>query len=1621
MTIVEGCFFFGEIHWFNPPVNTTTETDGCVPDSVREAPARIVGVSEIGKIKFETEITTEALLVEVSHPSREHFFSPADDSAAPTFGSFGNLVRQMDDFRRALPIACIPEMFDALLSKVPTEAYQLAYSLVSLIYRLYNLRGVVDLAFAAFDFLISTLGLGYIRDKFEEVQVFITTAVREMRNSLCIAGALRGPLTEGSNADQLRFLRSRLSFVLESDVVTALKTFVLTLVSYKFFGKDQAHRIQKILGPARPCTVLELSENLLEATAAMVHFGERITSGEPLSQIFSAHDPGAAFLEEADQLILYEPLTYSGLPVEGHICRRSYLDRLTRTVADGNTLVASFPRAAPQRKALEAKLQRITLIKRDTYIKMCGEQRPFPMGIIIVGDPGIGKSSLIEFVSRLWSSVKGREYHSGYNYHRDPTSDYWEGYEPGSHPGIHLSEPGALHRNIAKAQGDPVMTETLRILDNQPMLANMAAVEKKGNVYVMPEYVVLDCNDESLNLEVLVNNPAAVRRRFVYIRPTVKPEFRKGEVRLDQRKALAADTPALDRWTFRVYRKEPVNCKDSDTITELADGDIYALTSHLRDRFKTHILEQEQVMAMKIDINDYLREEVRAEARDTLAVPPVRSVRTPPPIPPRPSRRAPRVSSWEKHMAAVPWQVWFVLMLLRAAWPVFLAFACMCGWGLAIIINWFWPYGLVQKVLGHRAAHSRFSHNQIIFSHHWQRFRATCGWSNSFSPVPPPSYNYGRYAAAFAGLLVVVRFFRTWTIMTEGSVLSTRVERTQEQVDAVVSDFETRASAARPTPVSKKGTANVWERSENRPTPVLIQEQNQLKPHHEIRATVMHNVRVVLCTGKDGSFETRALGVKDDLAIINRHSLKHPDQYGRWVLESSLDEEGKLSVIKTVITESELTAIRGDLMLVRLRGLKFRNILSYFPTTCVVTSMLRSSGYIGHTPTRVLSQRPVVAQDSRWGQVPIEAPLCYEWPDHAAGNCGSPLFLEYSSGLGVAGIHTGAIPGEPTSYSESISLAELSPAIAKLTASTTVLPINSEGKMRLPVGSKGFISPGLQSPLWFEEAPGLSIFGKIEGHSPPRLGRSKLTMSVFLPYAEELTGCSPYEEDGQPRFGAPHFSRVIRDGQYYHPFNHFVKKTGVIKESLNPQLLDIVVKTLSHHIIDGLRERGVSQLQPVPLAVAQNGDPDNYYYRAMKPSTSGGWAFPGPKKRWSTQCELEFKQEAYMPNIEVTEQVAEQLEAYGRGEDAMPLLGAQLKDEPRSWEKNKTAKTRVFCMSPYESTLVSRMYLMPFYTLMVQHSDVFYAALGINPHSYDVDQLVERLTSFASQFMEGDYGGYDTSMPYDVGLAANTVVYTVLKEFGYSEDALDVVRGILSDNLYPVVVMQGDVFAAPALQPSGKYATAEDNSLRGLIMLIYAWIVMCTSDGAKCSPEHNATSSYAPADFFKFVCPVVYGDDMLAAVKAEVRELYNNVTYQRFCAEVYGLEFTDAQKAAVMAPFLTFDQVSFLKRSFRFREDLDHWVAPLDRASIMKTISYYLPSRSVNLDDQMLDTCKSALRELFFHLSEEDYERTRCNFARIYASEFKSRTEQEILQQFPRFDSLVTEIYDHDGERLVSA
>jgi hypothetical protein len=303
----------------------------------------------------------------------------------------------------------------------------------------------------------------------------------------------------------------------------------------------------------------------------------------------------------------------------------------------------------------------------------------------------------------------------------------------------------------------------------------------------------------------------------------------------------------------------------------------------------------------------------------------------------------------------------------------------------------------------------------------------------------------------------------------------------------------------------------------------------------------------------------------------------------------------------------------------------------------------------------------------------------------------------------------------------------------------------------------------------------------------------------------------------------------------------------------------------------------------------------------------------------------------------------------------MPVFTGHLKDEATKFSKIEAKKTRVFTGAPFDWSFVVRKYLLSFVRVLQRNRFVFEAAPGTNAQSLEWQEIRNHLTKFGEDTMvAGDYAAFDKTMPPCIILAAFEIMATICKEAGYTPEDLRVVQGIAEDTAFPLVDFNGDIVEFFGSNPSGHPLTVIVNSLANSLYMRYCYTVL--------SPQKSCT------DFQDNVALMTYGDDNVMGVSPKA-PFFNHTAIQAALADV-GIKYTMADKEAESVPYLHVSQVSFLKREWRWDEDVKAYLAPLEEASIAKSLTRVVASRTVPAEKQAVDVMSSACREYFFHGKE---------------------------------------------------
>jgi hypothetical protein len=1108
-----------------------------------------------------------------------------------------------------------------------------------------------------------------------------------------------------------------------------------------------------------------------------------------------------------------------------------------------------------------------------------------------------------------------------------------------------------------------------------------------------------------LNIQYLNNNPAAYLRRFLFIEPIVKPQYLKeGTCAIDPSKCT--DGRFMDRWTFVVHRIEPVNEVATMRIEYLDGGktaDIDKLTDLLRELFTQHINIQEQIRQKVADPK-------AMEGYGTIRAPVVEEkvddsygkIKT--------ESLANTIFSNYQFFPDYTKMLWGMgygclsLFLSLSIYVTFSMFSQMyefrsfyqrCIWkfriaslivGCISVFTGAYTPVMAMTVIGYVFGSAKnwtsvARDSWDVVKRKWSSLKSWLATEFVMDQFVLPA-NYKLYSSIVAGGVMFV-FVYKMVCNYFGSDVNTEA-LSQWRVDVPINEELTKKEVLFHCGSAYKRVSN--KMSEKWNVRNVLAPSVHTSSMKDLESSIARNVRLAQVTWQNNLLTTHLLGIKENFAIINSHALGNLDK--GLVLKVSKtgvpDADDNFAISN--LSKDEVIHLGSDISLVRVSGISFRDISAHLSEG--VNLPRWADGLLGNRETKVsLIEAECPILDARVGKIVLQGALKYDWEGHAVGMCGLPLIVNTDRGSSIAGIHVAGHRDTIAGYATIVRKSIILNNIEKMRDVSPFMSIYSE--------SAAFFhpleEPTEKSPFRYEHLPGLEYYGKLPG---PVLvhNKSRLKESVFVEHNiyDEFYKNSKFIPG--VKYGKPCMQPKKVNGEYISPVNNALRKMSCQRKPLDHDVLAKVIDIITKRILSGLKDRGITKLQPLNMEEAINGSSEDYFSRRVAHDTSAGFGLGGKK---GDHIPIVEEKDGYLcrePTEDLKKRLNDQLENYLRRERNQYVFNASLKDEPREQSKCDNGSTRVFYASALDNLILSKQYLQPFYTLMCQFNELFCTAVGIDMHS-KAHEFRKMLADFSHLFMEGDYEKFDQSMPFDIGYAAATIVHNVLKFLGYNENAMAAVDGLLSDSLFIYLVMYSDFFLLAGLQPSGKYATAEDNGLRGLIMLLYAWLII---------PETK------DLDFFEFVKPATYGDDLVAAVKEAVAKFFNNNVYAKIVKEVYGMGFTTAQKGKEMTDFLNINEISFLKRKFVFKPEIGRYVAPLDMNSIFKSLYWNIPSASINPQEQHVAIVTSALRELFFACDEKAYNSYRNYFIYTLCKVYKIH-EQDLGREFPTYESLVVQ------------
>lgn len=1379
--------------------------------------------------------------------------------------------------------------------------------------------------------------------------------------------------------------------------INSAKDLFLSVASLKLLPKESAMEIYKYFGKAPGGTIVDLAILAMESLSRIIRVVELIISGVPISEALFAKDPIEVATNTGIRLLAMEDNLYGGLPVDGKMCQKEWLRSaneiiplLKKVVQGSNPFKKNF--AAIQQ--LETNL---TLALGRVKGRVNAGSRIPPFCIVLHGPPGIGKSTIMNWLFRIHADVKKRHFEEGQVFHRIVSSDYWEGYDPWSQPYVHYSELGNKNQNIAKVSGDDCVSELISVVDSLPMPLNMAFGEK-GRVFFMGECVVIDTNNKGLNLDVIFGNAAAYRRRFIYVEPSVLPEFvKEGGIGIDFEKSK--DRRLIDKYSFNCYRQETVDNSKSKVVNLMQGGSADTLYDLLFNLFQGALRREEELLKMKtadIDV-EYGSKHLQAEAK--VVMKPRGRVRLAL-VQESIMRRLQTGRTWmtrflqvqkvcdiasntndvvqcaiakgifetvlavnpkknyDECVTVVNWILFFISLLFF----VFQRHMSLITYCTIAFILWLAKSSLANVVHDYKVDEVRHQKDQSLNN-------AIYKWKREFSDealakfIPYTAAAFCAAAGIGSGFMLIKWINNVWSkdIKAEEhtefklpSENNEKLNRNEEIIGAMFS--QKRISGKQP---------EVWAvRTIQKP----IASTNDCV---SLSQSINTNTRYVVISKDDKTSRVMVFGLCNNIAVIPTHAVPE-GSFTIYVSTTGFAAENGYK--SSIICPKHVIDIGNDMSLISLSQVQFRNVLAHINDV----DFKLAQGRIGDSQITVRRAAPTRVHSGTTSYM-VDRIVQYDWNQHRVGSCGLPVYINFNKGSFIAGIHCAGVVGTSEAYGSLFSVKAILDGIETLKKADTMMTPVSQADFEI-----NFSDPKSKSPFLHMNLHNVEFYGS-DGNavimpSASKLQKSKLHFDVDQIFADK--GVSIVKQ-----FAPPPMRAFFLNGQYISPQNENLTKINTMKKPLDRVILEECVNHFVDRVVRDLAEKGVTRLAPLTLMEAVNGCSEDAYLRRINVATGAGYGLGGKKRAHLPLVSEEKGEIVREPTDALKKKLEVQQERYFRDESVGAIFGAKLKDEPREIEKVRVGKTRMFYPAELPLMVTSRQVLAPLFTLMVEHRNVFNMSVGINMHA-EGQNFYNYFASFREDhenddtecLFDGDYGGFDTSMPYDIGLAASSFMVSLARKLDYNDDAIKILKGVLSDCLFPIVELNTDVFKVAGLMTSGSYGTAEFNCVRNNILMMYYF---ATTDGLTL------------VDYDTKFRKTTYGDDVMGVVKKSIRDKFNNVLYAEYCDKVLGMKFTSPDKTENDVPFRKLSQMNFLKRNFVRHPELDKIMAVLDYESIAKSLKWVIPSDMISPAEQIVATVESALWELFLHLSRADFEDVRTKLIDLvgqrYNFELRSR------------------------------
>jgi hypothetical protein len=456
-------------------------------------------------------------------------------------------------------------------------------------------------------------------------------------------------------------------------------------------------------------------------------------------------------------------------------------------------------------------------------------------------------------------------------------------------------------------------------------------------------------------------------------------------------------------------------------------------------------------------------------------------------------------------------------------------------------------------------------------------------------------------------------------------------------------------------------------------------------------------------------------------------------------------------------------------------------------------------------------------------------------------------------------------------------------------------------------------------------------------------------------------------------YAIPVSTRVIEvDGKLVNPVELALSKNIPAAVPLNISAIRLLSELYFKYLIEmDFNKDYERKVQSFEIAVT--GKPLDKFWRGISRKTSAGYPYKNfVPKGFRGKQHLFGKDGDYDLEtpfaIQLKGEVISEIENLKNNYRTTSYFVDTFKDECLPAEKVRTGKGRLFSAGNIKLLILNRMYYGDFRAWYLHNRIYNDSAIGINVYSLEWDSMFKHLSfgkrdATIPRWIAIDISKFDGSMSRVWMHGA----YMIMLLF-YSDKSTEGERKLLNEHtLNSLHVLGRTAYERHGTNSSGGANTVDINTIVGKLYFLYACLLIINNDEDGCLTMSTLDILHYVELIFKNVRTEGLGDDLIICVN-DTSELYGKITESSLIKAYSQIGVTatsDSKDVNKNYEYRFMTEVTFLKRTPVWDDEMNRYIGVLDINSIMKSVQWKRDNDPTNHDYKL--TLQKALEELSLH------------------------------------------------------